>query len=42
VSHMRFPASEWLGYVRQPVKTPWTVYGLVPHSDRICIIEEGN
>jgi hypothetical protein len=42
VSHMRFPASEWLGYLRQPVKTPWTIYGLAPHVDRICIIEEGN
>jgi hypothetical protein len=42
VPHMRFPASEWLGYVRQPVKTPWTVYGIAPHADRICIIEEGN
>jgi len=39
-NHMRFPASEWLGYVRQPVKSPWTVYGLMPHMDRICIIEE--
>jgi hypothetical protein len=43
VSHMRFPASEWLGYVRQPVKTPWTIYGISPHTDRICKIEdEGN
>jgi hypothetical protein len=40
VHHMRFPASEWLGYVRQPVKSPWTVYGLLPHMDRICMIED--
>jgi hypothetical protein len=40
VNHMRFPASEWFGYVRQPVKSPWTVYGLLPRMDRICMIEE--
>ena len=40
VNHTRFPASEWLGYVRQPAKTPWTVYGILPHVDRICMIEE--
>ncbi len=39
VYHLRFPASEWLGWVRQPVKTRWTVYGLLPHMDRICMIE---
>jgi hypothetical protein len=40
VDHMRFPASEWLGYVRQPVKSRWTVYGILPQMDRICMIEE--
>lgn len=40
VYHMRYPTSEWLGYVRQPVKTPWTVYGVLPHTDRICMIED--
>jgi hypothetical protein len=38
VYHSRFPASEWLGYARQPVKSPWTVYGLLPRLDRICMI----
>jgi hypothetical protein len=43
VYHMRFPASEWLGYVRQTVKSPWTVYGILPQMDRICTIkDEGN
>jgi hypothetical protein len=37
--HVRFKASEWLGYVRQPVKSPWTVYGLIPHSNQICAIQ---
>jgi hypothetical protein len=40
VYHVRFPASEWLGYVRQPVKSRWTVYGLRPRMDRICMIED--
>jgi len=39
VNHMRFPASEWLGYVRQPARSPWTVYGLPAHMDRICVIK---
>jgi hypothetical protein len=42
VQHLRFPASEWLGYVRQPVNSAWTLYGILPPMDRICLIEEGN
>jgi hypothetical protein len=37
--HERFKASEWLGYVRQPVKSPWTVYGLQPRSNQVCAIQ---
>jgi hypothetical protein len=37
--HVRFKASEWLGYVRQQVKSPWTVYGLIPHSNQVCTIQ---
>lgn len=40
VYHMRFRASEWLGYVSQPVQSPWTVYGVMPHSDGICKTED--
>jgi hypothetical protein len=40
VYHMLFPASEWLGYVSQPVRSHWTVYGLMPQMDRICMIED--
>ena len=40
VHHMRFPASEWLGYVSQPVRSHWTAYGLLPQMDRICMIED--
>jgi hypothetical protein len=39
---MRFPASEWLGYVRQAVKSRWTVYGVLPEMNRICMIEDVN
>jgi hypothetical protein len=38
LNHLRFHASEWLGYVRQPAKTRWTVYGLLPPMDKICIV----
>lgn len=37
--HMRYRGSQWLGYVRQPVKTSWTVYGLEGHSNQICVIQ---
>jgi hypothetical protein len=40
VYHLRFPFSEWLGYARQPAKSRWTVYGLLPQMDRICKIED--
>jgi hypothetical protein len=40
VDHMRFPASEWLGYVRQPVKTPWTLYGVLPRMAGVCTIDD--
>jgi hypothetical protein len=38
--HTRYRGSEWLGYVRQPAKTSWTIYGLEAHSNRICVIKE--
>jgi hypothetical protein len=37
--HVRFNASEWLGYVRQSVRSPWTVYGLQPRSNKVCMIQ---
>jgi hypothetical protein len=40
VPHMRYQWSEWLGYVRQPVKTSWAVYGLKAHTNQICVIED--
>jgi hypothetical protein len=40
IYHAGRPASEWLGYVRQAVKSPWTVYGVLPRADGICMIEE--
>ena len=40
VRHMRYRGSEWLGYVRQALKTSWTVYGLEAHSNQICVIKE--
>jgi hypothetical protein len=40
VPHMRFHASEWLGYVRQSAKTPWIVYGILPHMDGVCIVRD--
>lgn len=36
--HVRYRGSEWLGYLRQPVKTSWTVYGLEGHSNQVCVI----
>jgi hypothetical protein len=39
---IRFPASEWLGYVRQAAKSHWTVYGVLPQMDGICMIEDEN
>ncbi len=39
IPHMRYRGSEWLGYVRQPVKTSWTIYGLEGHSNRVCVVQ---
>lgn len=38
--HTRFRASEWLGYVRQPVKSGWAVYGLLSHTGQVCIVRD--
>jgi hypothetical protein len=37
--HVRFSASEWLGYVREPMRSTWTVYGVQPDSNQVCIIQ---
>jgi hypothetical protein len=40
VDHMRYPASEWLGYVHQPARSLWTVYGLLAPMNRLCVITD--
>ena len=36
--HTRFKTSEWLGYVGQPARSDWTVYGLAGRMDQVCVV----